>query len=556
MPSFATVDSLASLQTATVGPAAAVFLSQPGREGMFVWRTGNFVAQIGADPRKGIYVPSSTTMPSIGCWVRDWDGTQGRPEWFGAVPGDPAIDNVDALTACFAACPVTKLGPHDYYIRRTLTFDLSDRAFAGVPSAAIKRDAGVGPPARMGNAGGSRIILTGPEVGAATVFQFGKASVPDRDDARLMRNAVLRDIAFCRDNSEAFRVRSGTGGDVLGCVKGIVCSGLNSAIIQNVSSFDSPVGWYCHGCVYTKWDDCAAWRTTPAVEKKNDFAVGFLVGGYERNFGYAGANASVYFNRCVAYDLAAGSITIGLRLFGAIADTFLTQVEVGRCFIGIEIDGRDASGRTIPLSANPTQQDVHLINPVIDATTSQGLQLRNLNASFQVTVTSPYIATAGALTDISILGGADRVAGHVAIMGGVLLSGGGRGLVASDGEGIAVIGTLFRDYAVPISLTDCRLCRIEPDVLNYSSPAAHAIYAKNLSRSAVKPIVRGQPGAPGFGDGVFLDGGDHNSIDPTMVDFSVFTLPAAGSKVRYAGRDARGDEAFKAAGNVLVGVID
>lgn len=556
MPDLATYASLAALQTAPTSQGGAVYLSEPGRAGHFVWRAGNFTAQIAADPRKGLYVPSSTSMPSIGCWVRDWDGTNGRPEWFGAVPDDPAADNVAALTACFALCPVTTLGPHDYYIHRTLTFDISGHAFVGVPGSGIARDIGVGAPARMGTPGASRVILTGPEVVSATVLQFGKAKVPRRDDETLTRNAELRDIAFCRDNGDRHRARNATSADATGCVKGIVCSGLSSAIVRNVASFDSPVGWHCHGCVYSKWDDCSAWRSTPARERTNDFSVGFLIGDYAANFGYAGANASVYFNRCVSYDLAGGSITIGLRLFGAIADTFLSQIEVGRCFIGIEIDGRDAAGRTIALGENRAQQNVHLLNPVIDATTQQGLQLRNLNASFHVTVTSPYIATAGASADISILGGADRVAGHVAIMGGVLLSEGGRGLIASDAEGVSVIGTLLRNYALPISLTNCRSCRIEPDVLNYLVHAAHAVHARNLQRSTVRPVVRGQGGSPGFSDGIFLEGGNHNSIDPTMVDFGYFTNRTAAFKVRYDGRDARGDKAFAAAGNVLVGVTD
>ena len=116
-------------------------------------------------------------------------------------------------------------------------------------------------------------------------------------------------------------------------------------------------------------------------------------------------------------------------MFGAVADVFLTQIEVGRCHVGIEIDGRGRDGATIPLQQLDTQQDIHIINPIIDATISQGLQLRNLNRSFQVSVTSPYIATAGALADIHIMGGGDKVEGHVSIVGGVLLSGGGKGLI-------------------------------------------------------------------------------------------------------------------------------
>lgn len=72
--------SIAALQTAATSPGSLAYLTESGREGAFIWRSGNFSAQIAADPQKGIYAPSSTTMPSIGCWVRDWDGVHGRPE--------------------------------------------------------------------------------------------------------------------------------------------------------------------------------------------------------------------------------------------------------------------------------------------------------------------------------------------------------------------------------------------------------------------------------------------------------------------------------------------
>lgn len=556
MASTQSAASIAALQGATTAPGAVTFLTEPGREGVFIWRGGNFVQQIEADPRKAIYVPSSTTMPTIGCWVRDWDGASGRPEWFGAVPNDPRVDNRAALLACFALCPVTQLSAADYYIHGALTFDWSDRTFTGVPGTPVNRDVGVGAPARMGKAGRSRLILTGPAAVADTVLQFGKPVPSSADDDKLMRNSVLSNITVCRDNDGGYHARASRSANPIDCVKGIVCSGLSSCRIENVASFDSPVGWHCFGCVYTKWDDCAAWRSTPAPIVTNDFSVGFLIGDYGRHYGYAGANASVYFNRCICYDLRGGSTSIAMRVFGAVADVFLTQIEVGRCDVGIEIDGQGRDGVTVPVEQFDMQQDIHIINPVIDAVRGQGLQLRNLNRSFQVSIVSPYICTANALADINIMGGAARVEGHVSIMGGVLLSGsGGTGLVAVDAEGISLIGTLIRNYKAPVSLTNCRSCRIEPDVFNYATVAANGLYMKNLQRSSVKPIVRGARGKPGFVTGIMLEGGNNNAVDPTMVDPDSFTTPTAERKVRYGGEDARGSAAFREAGNVLQGVV-
>ena len=548
------VATIAALQTAATYPGAVAYVTEIGRAGPFIWRSGNFIGAIAADPRKGLYVASSTTMPSIGCWVRDWDGIGGRPEWFGAIANDPAIDNRAALSACFALCPVTQLGAADYYIHGTLIFDRSNKAFVGVPGAPVNRDVGVGTPARMGNAGGSRVILTGARAVGDTVLQFGNGVPPSSDGEGLTRNAVLRDIHFCRDNANGYIARNSRTNNPIDCVKGIICSAISSCRIQGVSSFDSPVGWHCFGCVYTKWDDCAAWRSTRAPIATNDFSVGFLIGDYGRHYGYAGANASVYFNRCICLNLTGGSTSIAIRLFGAVADTFMTQPEVGRVDVGIEIDGSGRDGLTIPVQTIDTQQDIHITNAIIDATRGQGLQLRNLNRSFQVSVIDPYIATAAALADINIMGGAARVEGHVSIVGGTLLSGGGTGIVAIDAEGISVIGTHLRNYKTPVSLTNCRSCRIEPDIHNYAAVAANAIYLKDLRRSSVKPVVRGTPGRPGFVTGIMLEGGAHNAIDPTMIDSDSFTTPTAERKVRYGGEDARSSAAFRAEGNVLQGV--
>ncbi len=550
-----TAPTIAALQSAATHPGAVAYLTAPGREGTFIWRSGNFVTQIAADPYKGIFLPSSTTMPTIGCWVRDWDGTNGRPEWFGARPDDPDADNRAAITACFQLCPVTQLGAHDYYVRGVLVFSQSNRAFIGAPCGPVNRDVGIGTPGPMGRRGGTRVILAGPQVVSDTVFQFGKLPAPNIDNEELMRNSVLRDINFCRDNGRGYKARNSVTDKPSDSVKGIICSGLSSCRIEGVASFDSPVGWHCFGCVYTKWDDCAAWRSTPAPIAANDFSVGFLIGDFVGHSGYAGANASVYFNRCICYDIKGGSVSVAMRIYGAVSDTFLTQIEVGRCDVGIEIDGRGHDGRTMPLESG-LQQDIHIINPIIDQTHAQGLQLRNLNRSFQVSVVSPYIASAGELADIHIMGGEDRVEGQVSIVGGVLISEGGVGLVATDGEGISIIGTLFRNYRTPLNLTNCRACRIEPDIYNHTTVADAALRLKDIRRSSVKPIVRAPTGVVGFLTGIDLAGGEANSIDPTMVDFNAFADPTAARKVVYNRRDARSDSAFHAAGNVLVGVIN
>jgi hypothetical protein len=61
------------------------FLTEPGREGMFVWAIGDQSAYVTADTAQGVYVaPAVDTTGASGAWVRRLDGYL-RPEWFGAV---------------------------------------------------------------------------------------------------------------------------------------------------------------------------------------------------------------------------------------------------------------------------------------------------------------------------------------------------------------------------------------------------------------------------------------------------------------------------------------
>lgn len=68
------------------------YVSEPGKEGIFVWRTGNYSALASADPNGGIYRPSTVNNngATVGCWVRHIPSVNvWFDNWFG-VPGDPA----------------------------------------------------------------------------------------------------------------------------------------------------------------------------------------------------------------------------------------------------------------------------------------------------------------------------------------------------------------------------------------------------------------------------------------------------------------------------------
>lgn len=55
------------------------------RGGRFVWREGNYSAQVTADTQGGVYVASNSVLPSAGVWERQFDGPL-CAEWFGVIP--------------------------------------------------------------------------------------------------------------------------------------------------------------------------------------------------------------------------------------------------------------------------------------------------------------------------------------------------------------------------------------------------------------------------------------------------------------------------------------
>lgn len=93
---YATRSALATAgNTATNGDDA--YLTEAGREGKFIFRTGDLSAQVSADPGQGLYIAkASAASGASGAWVRQFTGGI-RPEWFGAL-GDGASDDTLAYT--------------------------------------------------------------------------------------------------------------------------------------------------------------------------------------------------------------------------------------------------------------------------------------------------------------------------------------------------------------------------------------------------------------------------------------------------------------------------
>jgi hypothetical protein len=73
--------------TASPTNGMARYLSEPGREGMFIFNSANLAALVAADTAQGLFVPPTGLSGSAGAWEREVHGYWVF-DWFGAVPGD------------------------------------------------------------------------------------------------------------------------------------------------------------------------------------------------------------------------------------------------------------------------------------------------------------------------------------------------------------------------------------------------------------------------------------------------------------------------------------
>lgn len=122
--------ALAAFTGMTAGRQA--FLSEVGRDGIFVWSAVDESSSVTADPLQGIHVPpDSDPTGASGAWVRIRPPGYVHVDWFGAA-GDAVdsgggiwagTDDTPSITAAIAAATALKvevwLGPRAYMIEKT-----------------------------------------------------------------------------------------------------------------------------------------------------------------------------------------------------------------------------------------------------------------------------------------------------------------------------------------------------------------------------------------------------------------------------------------------------
>lgn len=95
-PYVATRTALKAIDTTK---ETCAILTESGREGIFVWTTGDYSTQITADTLEGVFVKANAIAASSGAWVRIVVNGALNPKWFGAVGNGVANDN-SPLQSC------------------------------------------------------------------------------------------------------------------------------------------------------------------------------------------------------------------------------------------------------------------------------------------------------------------------------------------------------------------------------------------------------------------------------------------------------------------------
>jgi hypothetical protein len=93
-PYVATRTALKALDTTKDTTA---FLTEAGREGIFMWKAGDYSAQVTADTQEGVYVKATAIASSAGAWVRVYSRL--TVEYFGASTSATATANTTAIQA-------------------------------------------------------------------------------------------------------------------------------------------------------------------------------------------------------------------------------------------------------------------------------------------------------------------------------------------------------------------------------------------------------------------------------------------------------------------------
>lgn len=102
MPAYietvATRAALKALDTTSIKAALLMegAIAGDGRMGTFVWKDGNYSAQVTADPQEGLFIEAGAVTSNNGAWIRQFEGEPHIGMWGATIS---SADNKTAIQA-------------------------------------------------------------------------------------------------------------------------------------------------------------------------------------------------------------------------------------------------------------------------------------------------------------------------------------------------------------------------------------------------------------------------------------------------------------------------
>lgn len=449
-----TTTTLADLPSLPASVGSIAFVVNPGREGLFICHAGTAPS----DPLQGVYVSSNT---GGFYWERDWDGVNGRVEWFGAVPNSSANDSTAAIQACIDLCPVTQLGAASYYIGTGLT---APGAVCLTINQTGRQIVGSGG-SQFGTPGGSELVIQSSTASGIRVGYTAKPGGPET----WAENIQLQDFTV-RRNVAVYPVGNPSTGSA-NAPTGVILEWAAICKLNNVWTVEHSFGFRAYGTVACVLQGCRALRFTAGTAPGNDFFVGYEHDSTAAS-GYNSGNASTYYIHCGAFSnyAAGGNYTYnaGFRFYQGFTDTFLLFPETANCGYGMDLQGRSTT------DLDWQTEDFICFGGVFDGARDAGVRITTTGPRTAVQIQNCYVGATMATGPASIGVYVFESHGAVAIsncQGIGPVGNPATGLLVENSSGVTSSNNIWTDFQDPIRLVNTTWYRIE-DRINFAGQTA------------------------------------------------------------------------------------
>lgn len=347
-------------QLAAVSPKTnkLAFVVDDGKEGVFKCFPG---AAPVADLWQGLYVTSNTAGFY---WARLWNGKDASPEWWGVKPNDSsaAASNDTKIAAAYAIAPHLQFGPWDYWHANTIVLAIDHHKISGCGEKYNDQFGAM-----------TRFVCTSNSV---TQMQVGPNVQPGSINS-MPQGIVVRNLMLGR--SVAPLISSN-------CI-GLLSRWVLNAVVENVKSDGSMVGFQEQGTVHTFKINCEAVRASAGTGAGADYFIGHYAYG-SGSIGAAGGNASLYNVNCTAgcnygpLQTATGSI--GFKADDGFTDVWYWNPETTNFYIAQGVFGNDSTGLVY------SNTDFMIDHPIHDQFHYVGLYVTDVATSGSVEIENPY----------------------------------------------------------------------------------------------------------------------------------------------------------------------